>query len=165
VREKDVALTWSLELATELRARGADVLLTREDDRYVFLTERARLANRWGADVFVSMHANAAVNPAANGAWLLHCDGSTRGEEIARRLFQNAGCLPGWLDADPAEEVYPDASGWTDNRRLTVLRETRMPAVLVELGFLTHAGDLEELTSPCFRRVGCLLLAQALGVA
>lgn len=67
VREKDVVLGVARELATRLRAEGLRVVLTREDDRAVALTERAAEANALEADLFLSIHANAAESRAARG--------------------------------------------------------------------------------------------------
>ncbi|MGB9904912.1 MAG: N-acetylmuramoyl-L-alanine amidase, partial [Desulfotomaculales bacterium] len=58
LREADVALNVALAAAVRKRHK-AEVLLTRERDEYLSLPERARRANAWGADLFVSVHANA----------------------------------------------------------------------------------------------------------
>lgn len=59
IREKDINLKISKELASQLRAKGISVRLTRTDDRYLRLRERTELATKWNAEVFVSIHANA----------------------------------------------------------------------------------------------------------
>lgn len=66
-REKDVVLRIGVELAEALEEHGVDALLTRDDDTFVPLGERTRFANRGGADLFVSIHANAASNGEAEG--------------------------------------------------------------------------------------------------
>lgn len=67
IREKDVVLGVARALAVRLRADGLRVALTREDDRAVALTERAEEANALEADLFLSIHANAAESRAARG--------------------------------------------------------------------------------------------------
>jgi len=67
VREKDVVLGVARALATLLRADGLRVVMTREDDRAVALPERAEQANALEADLFLSIHANAAESHAARG--------------------------------------------------------------------------------------------------
>jgi len=66
-REKDVVLKIALDLAEVLESRGIRTLLTREDDTFVPLGERTRFANRRNADLFVSLHANAATRSSAEG--------------------------------------------------------------------------------------------------
>lgn len=65
--EKDVVLKIALDLAEVLESRGIRALLTREDDTFVPLAERTRFANRRNADLFVSIHANAATRSSAEG--------------------------------------------------------------------------------------------------
>ncbi len=66
-READIALQIALRTATALRARGIDVVLTRDTDTFVELRDRAALANAQDADLFLSVHANAAPGPTAWG--------------------------------------------------------------------------------------------------
>src|SRR5690606_7531106 len=77
-----------------------------------------------------------------------HYRTSTRGKALAHALFRRLSDVPGLPDSDPAEEVYPDSSGATGNRSLAVLRQTAMPAALVELGFVTNAADAALLRRP-----------------
>jgi N-acetylmuramoyl-L-alanine amidase len=121
------------------------------------------MANAWGAEAFLSLHTNAASAPVARGAWILHAYGSERGRELARAIWRELATVPGALDLDPEEEVYPDASPWVGGRRLTVLRRTRCPAVLVELGFLTSLPDAARLREESHRIGICQALGRAAG--
>jgi N-acetylmuramoyl-L-alanine amidase len=67
VDEKDVVLSVSKLLAASLRADGIDVVLTRSDDRFLSLEERTAFANAQGADLFISVHANASTNAGLRG--------------------------------------------------------------------------------------------------
>jgi N-acetylmuramoyl-L-alanine amidase len=87
-------------------------------------------ANRWGADYFISLHTNAASSPSASGTEAYAYARGTRafafGEDILDSLTAITGLRNRGMQARPG---------------LYVLRKTQMPAVLVELGFITNPGD------------------------
>lgn len=146
-READIVLEHSLALGTALERVGCVPLYTRTTDRYLELAARCRAANENGARVFVSLHCNASVNPRASGAWVLHQKGDQESAALAARVaaLMDAVIRP----AEPGDAVpHPDKSGWTGDRSLYVLRGTRMPALLIELGFITHEGDRARLLDP-----------------
>jgi N-acetylmuramoyl-L-alanine amidase len=142
VKEKAINLAYGLALRDELLSRGWDVILTRDIDVFETLGGRADLANQAGADCFVSLHANASSSAKARGAWVIHAPFSTHGKTLALRISEQLAKIGEIAEA----EVYPDESPWTGNRRLTVLHKTKMPAVLVELGFVTNDKDRAFLT-------------------
>lgn len=145
--EKDINLRYGKRIAEELERMGHYALLTREDDSYPTLQERVDMANAWEADCYVSIHANSNSNEATHGLWVLHDDKTSPdgGVALAHSLFRALRHVEGITDDDFEEEVYPDRTGWTGNRDLKVLSDTKMPAVIVELGFLTNENDLARL--------------------
>jgi len=176
-READIALDHALAVAAALERVGCAVLLTRETDRTLDLSARARAANEHGAEIFISMHCNASVNTAASGAWILYRKQSDRAKLLAEAVaeFMDAVIDPDHVgDAVP----YPDQSGYTGYTRLAreviaakrpgqsdadalreagvvspyrsiaVLRETRMPAIMVEAGFITSERDRVRMLDP-----------------
>jgi N-acetylmuramoyl-L-alanine amidase len=163
--EKTLALRYALRLGKYLQMGGARVIYTRTTDVFVPLKQRAEIANEADADLFVSVHANANDNPKASGPWTLHAANSVRGARAAAAV---QAALAGVLGGNPGA-VYPDDSGWTGGRTLAVLRRTEMPAVLIELGFMTNAEDLAELEDVATETRVCRALADAvlewLGVA
>lgn len=136
----DVALRLADLLAADtLDAAGGgewEVLLTRVDDTTVSLGTRVALANAWPADRFVSIHANAFSNPAANGTETYSFAEGTTGADLRDRI----------------QEEMLDAWGLVDRGTKTagffVLANTVMPATLSELGFLTSPIDIVPLTDP-----------------
>ena len=128
--ESGIVLTASRIFSMVARYRGHEVIETRTTDEYVALGERTRIANEAGADFFVSFHANAATTENAHGIETLYHPDSVEGPKIARfvqnRLIQvSAG-------KDRGIKSRPD---------LWVLRKTQMPAILVELGFITNIAE------------------------
>jgi len=171
--EKDLVLDVARRLAKRLAAQDLAVVMTRAADRFVPLDERTRIANEAGADLFVSIHANASALNRVRGietffASLEATDESARA--LARRenlAFGEAAARAG--EIDPVRAILGDllatehladaqefarmtqrrlATGETSRSRgvkqapFVVLMGVQMPAVLVEIGFLTNA--LEE---------------------
>lgn len=100
------------------------------------LATRVNEANAWGADYFISIHCNASENPAANGSEVyVYREGSVAAA-LARRV----------LDAIVTRIGTKD-NGVRVNPSLYVLRRTRMPAILVELAYITNAQDVQKLVN------------------
>jgi N-acetylmuramoyl-L-alanine amidase len=107
--------------------------------------ERARLANEVDADLVLSLHTDGSANPAAQGVATFyygagrHGVHSVVGEAFADLLQAEVVARTDLLD------------GHTDAKTWELLRGTRMPAVRLEVGYLTHAGDAARLADPQFR--------------
>lgn len=138
-REQDLVFTIGLELADILRAEGYDVRLSRPTadtqlgtSNASSLAARVNDANAWGADYFISLHANASSIASASGSealvYRLGSVAAELGEDILDGLADTTG--------------LPDR-GVTPRPNLYVLRRTRMPAVLLELGFITNKRDAD----------------------
>jgi len=101
------------------------------------LTARVNEANAWGADVFISLHTNAAINPAANGAEaLIYSRNSEVSYGLAEDILREMTLVTGVRNR-----------GIIERPGLYVLRRTNMPAVLVEMGFITNPGDAELMAN------------------
>lgn len=137
LREVDVVMPISLQVAGLLRQQGVRVILTRETDVDLGLQPRVQLANRANATLFVSIHANAIsmARPDVNGAETYHAG---LGQELAASIHRQLLAL-GLRDRKVRRS------------RFYVLRNTRMPAALVEVGFVTGAEDAPRLADPDFR--------------
>lgn len=142
LRETDVVLDISEEVARILEQQGAQVRMTRRSDNFVSLQGRANMANRAGADVFVSIHANAVGNrsTSVNGAETFHYPGSSSGYSLARSIQSRV-----IRDTNMRNRGVKSA-------RFYVLKYTNMPAALVEVGFVTGSQDAARLRNPAFRR-------------
>jgi len=140
IREKDVVLATTL-LAAELLGRaGADVTLTRSDDTFVPLNERADVANRLSADLFASIHADSCRDPSVRG-FTIYVARAARPESLAL--------------ADRIERrlsVLGIASRGVRRANYRVLVRTACPAVLVELGYLSNITEAAKLSRSSYRR-------------
>jgi len=139
-KEKDVILKASLLLKQKLENAGFKVYLTRERDNYVKLYDRAGIANQLPADIFISVHANAAKNTAAKGIETLYAPDTSRNNKALARAIQDQ-----LIDKTNATD-----RGIVSRPDLVVTRETEMSAVLVELGFLTNGDEEIKLLSESY---------------
>lgn len=140
VMEKDITLPITLRVGELLRERGYNVVFTRNRDEYMDLYTRSDIANAVRGDIFVSIHANAsATNRNFQGTFTYSYPGSEKGEALAGYI-QSAVC---------AEAGSIDRGLLTNN--YVVLRETEMPAALLELGFMSCHEELTRLIDPDYQ--------------
>ena len=190
VSEKDLTLALAQELRDDLVKRGrVRVAMTRDDDRYLTLEDRADVARRLDAAIFVSLHMDHAPNPLARGATVYSLSDVASDAEAARvATSENAGVgdevangsVRGMLSdlamqqqmsasADLAARLVSKSSGRFELRpnphrfaAFHVLRRSDAPAVLFEAGYISNADDEVLLRSPEQRSKIALALAQAI---
>lgn len=142
LRETDIVLEVGLRVAELLQEHGAEVILTRTDEREIGLEPRVLAANRANADLFVSIHANAISmsRPDVNGVETYFYS-SVAAENLAT-----------YLQESMLEATNMNSRG-VKEARFYVLRRTTMPAALVEVGFVTGAIDARLLAESAFRDI------------
>lgn len=129
-KEKDDTLQLAFDLGNALERRGIEVEYTRVNDVYDSPYEKAAIANRSDADFFISIHRNAMPIPGTvSGIESLVFSGEGTGEQLAANINEELARV-GWTDL-----------GVKERPGLVVLRKTRMPAVLVEAGFIDNEQD------------------------
>ena len=136
LRECDVARAVSESAASYLNAAGVETELLQSDS----LEEICETANTSDADIFVSIHCNAAEAEEANGTETWACAGSYRGSMLANCIQRQLVDALGTTDRG-VKIATPGVNG------LYVLTNTDMPAVLVELAFITNPGDEDILAN------------------
>ena len=142
--EKDVTLGISLELGRLLQEAGLDTYLTRSTDRAVELLTRTALINNIKCDLAISVHCNAATNRSADyfAVFVINLGGEA--EKLAHRVISKVTTATGWhwgADDDGIRE-----------KNLHMVRETKMPAILVECGFISNPEQEKQLRDPKFQR-------------
>jgi N-acetylmuramoyl-L-alanine amidase len=141
--EDEMNLLTAHLISQKLRKEGFSVNLTRKGFWGKKLATRAMLANMWGADFFLSLHMNSYTTPQPRGFEVHHYPGSLKGRIIARGMI---GKYLELVEAYQPFAVHGQTGLFASN--FAVLRKTKMPAVLVEFGFLSNDEDLDLLTSP-----------------
>lgn len=128
-READDVLAIGKIVAKHLRAKGVVVQETRKDDSFVSLASRCHIANKANYDYFISFHRNAYFPEIASGTEVyVHPNGSPKARRLASRL---QACL--------VDFGYRDRG--VKKANFYVLRGTRAPALLVEIGFIDNSVD------------------------
>lgn len=179
-REKDVALAISKKLAEELKEKGLEVVLTRDDDKFIRLEDRAKFANAEHGDLFISIHCNAAASRKLRGVETYTLNTSADRYSIRLAARENQSSEKGISDlqfilADLATKANTEESSRLANqvqrnlvkglaRKYTgikdlghkealfyVLLGVKMPAILVETSFLSNPEDEERLASGAFQ--------------
>ena len=157
--EKSLNLQVALGLAKRLNAAGFRVALTRQDDRYLSLEQRTQMANKAQADLFLSIHFNAAQSKTASGleTFVLtpRDQPSTRDAKLrsSDQVVWPGQAFNAWnvIFGHALQSELVAATGEEDRglkrARFSVLRSTQCPAALVELGFLSHAPSASRLRS------------------
>jgi N-acetylmuramoyl-L-alanine amidase len=189
VREKELTLVLAQALRDELVRRGrVRVAMTRDDDRYLSLEERAAVPRRLDAAMFVSIHVDSAANPLARGASIYSLSDVASDAEAAALAARDeadsdktsSGAIDAILadlemraqmnaSADLASRLVNKAAGRVELRpnphrfaAFHVLRRADAPAVLFEAGYLSNADDELLLRNPGEREKIVLALAQAI---
>ncbi len=179
--EKDVVLAVAKKLAARLRSEmRIEVVMTREDDTFIPLEERTAIANKEGADLFISLHTNASPNPRVRGIETYYLNNTD--DEAARRLaarengtsYQNVSDIQLILSdliqsakledsVSLAHHLQSSLVAYAGNRLgevkdlgvkqalFYVLVGARMPSVLAEMFFITNKSDARWLAADTYQ--------------
>lgn len=178
LQEKEIALAIAQKVAAALRAAGMRALLTREGDTFIPLTQRTALANYNRADVLLSIHLNASPAASAKGAETYFMSREATdlwSRQLAEKENSSGGAAAGsdtlslvlWNLAQTQSIVESAALAEAIQERLNGLLETKergvrqapfvvlegaqMPAVLVEVAFLSNPSEAEQLQDAAFQ--------------
>lgn len=161
--EKTYTLLLAIDLSRALQAAGFKTILTRTKDTYVDLDERPALANRRGADLFVSLHFNSSTSRSVQGAETycitpVGASSSNAGGRGANygRTPANASETESLLLAYEVQKALAKNLGAGDRgvrrARFAVLRDAKMPAILVESGFMSNPGEGAKIFTLAYRK-------------
>ena len=139
--EKYVVLEIAKVLKKELIERGYDVYMTRNEDIYHTPYQKSNYANQVNADIFVSIHCNAASSETAHGTETLSFDLDGESFRLAQAIQKSLIAATSLTDR-----------GVKQRRDLIVLNSTSMPAVLVEAAFISNTEEKRLLMTDAFRK-------------
>lgn len=162
--EMDVNLKVAKLLRTKLDENGLTVILTRDiqsqkySDKKKDLQYRCDVANDNNADVFLSIHCNSSSNPSSNGFEAYTSKGETKADTLCDIIYDM------WKAAFPDMKIRKGNLDYTEGKEsnLYVLKHTKAPAVLVELGFINNEKEEKMLNSDEFVSKASGVLAAAI---
>jgi N-acetylmuramoyl-L-alanine amidase len=163
--EKTYTLALALELRDQLQKAGFNIILTRSKDTYVELSDRPALANRRGADLFVSLHFNATptgkddvegpqtycITPVGASSTDAQGEGANFGATAANRCENKSLLLAYQMQKSLVQSLRVPDRG-VRRARYAVLRDAMMPAILIEGGYMTHPVERKKIYDAAYRR-------------
>jgi len=163
--EKSYTLALALELRDQLTKLGYHVILTRSQDVYPELPARPALANKAGADLFVSLHFNAAqvgknevqgpetycITPVGAASSNAQGEGGGSGATVANR-YENQSLLLAYRMEKALVQYLGVPDRGVRRARFAVLRDAAMPAILIEGGYMTHPSEGKRIFDAAYRR-------------
>jgi N-acetylmuramoyl-L-alanine amidase len=163
--EKTYTLALALELRDQLQKAGFNVILTRSKDTKVELPDRPAVANRRGADLFVSLHFNATptgknevagpqtycITPVGASSTDAQGEGANFGATTANRVEQKSLLLAYQVQKSLVRYLGANDRG-VRRARYWVLRDATMPAILVEGGYMTHPVEGKKIYTAAYRQ-------------
>ena len=144
--EKYLNLTTSQFLRGFLKQLGYRVILTRTDDTFIALDQRADFANKKNADLFVSIHYNSAPSREADGIEIFYYQDNASASRTKQSKALARDVLGQILQQTQAK------SRGVKQGNLAVIRETKMPAILIEGGFMTNAVEMEKIKKSAYQK-------------
>lgn len=140
--EKSLNLVTAGFVNSYLQQMGYQTIMTRSTDIFIPLLTRASLANERYSTLFVSVHYNSAPSPEAHGIEIFYYQADDNKERTSQSQALAKTILAKVIDATKAK------SRGVKTANFAVIRETTMPAVLIEGGFLTNPGEMENIKQP-----------------
>jgi len=196
VKEKDIVLDIAKALYSELTEKGKKVFLMREADYYLTLAERTALANRYRADLFISIHCNSADSKTASGVETYYCSEVASSAEAQRVAEFENRVLKEFDGMTEEKEGYLDLEGllflcarqlyWKESEKQArsvqnelkgklslnnrgihsagffVLKNAKMPSILVEAGFLSNPQEENLIKTVSFQKGVAKAISSAL---
>ena len=138
--EKEVCLKTAIYLRKYLEKAGYHVIMTRSRDEYLPLKKRAEIANQAKSQILISIHCNSAKNTSAKGIEIFYTQKTEpwrakKSKELAQSVLSSL-----------LSQTGADSRGIKEGN-FCVIRETKMPSILIETGFLTNEDERKKLSN------------------
>ncbi|MCL6589447.1 MAG: N-acetylmuramoyl-L-alanine amidase family protein [Firmicutes bacterium] len=149
-REKNINLEVALRLKDLLEGAGAVVFMTRPDDTFISLYERPYQANYLAGDLFISVHTNNHPDRSVKGIEVFYYPGRPESQRLARNILESLTHFTGFNSLGVKTEDF------------VVIRETQMPSILLELGFLSNFQEESIIMAQGFKETAAWAIFQGI---
>ncbi len=151
IEEEDITLPVAKYLETELKRQGISTKMSRTGDTSKTINTRVKEANNWGADIVCSLHCNSFKQESANGTETLIYSKGGRAEKIAIKVHSNIVSV--LKTRDRGIKVRTD---------LGILRDTKAPAILCEIAFVSNKADKEKIDEAAEQKAVAIAICKGL---
>lgn len=149
-REHEWSLTLALKIKEELEARGYEVFLTRDNaDVDISNAERAKLANESGADIYISIQADAADNASAKG---IYAQIPTKTNAFVGYMYEDCKKLAQTIQKALIKETGAKDRGLTEQDTVAAINWSQIPVTVLQLGFMSNKEEDEKLQSADYQQ-------------
>ncbi|HHW46992.1 MAG TPA: AMIN domain-containing protein [Clostridiaceae bacterium] len=155
LHEKDLTLDIALRLRDLLKGKGIRTYMIREDDSHVDNYERAYIANKLNASLFLSVHINAMDDKSIGGTMTLYCPNRVSNGKFTGKDFAAI------IQSELLKTLNTTDRKVVERPNLVVLKYTAMPAAIAEVAFITNSSDREKLVKGEFRQKAAEALCKA----
>jgi N-acetylmuramoyl-L-alanine amidase len=142
--EKNLTLVTAHMVNSYLKRLGYQTIMTRHDDIFIPLKNRANIANFYNANLFVSVHYNSAPNKKAHGIEVFYYN-----DKNNNKRKEESKKLAGFV-LDNVIDLTKAKNRGVKQENFAVIRETKMPAVLIESGFLSNEEESAKIRDPAY---------------
>ncbi len=160
--EKDINLLMVRRIGAILTMRGYTVLYTRTDDKFVELKDRSKIADKLKPDLFISIHCNAIAPEqaektsgievyVANAKGVPSYGGNVIGQDRPGAKFQSTNAYWAYLMQRSLLKATAATDRGIRRKQFSVVAFTPVPAMLIELGYLTHKEEFKKMTTPAYQ--------------
>jgi N-acetylmuramoyl-L-alanine amidase len=171
LQEKDLSLDIARRVRAHLAAAGVRVAMTRDKDVFLELVDRPAAAAKIKADLFVSIHLNATGTKSVRGVetfgiaaagFASTAGGAGSKAAVPNNQFNHSGTILAYQIQKALTGITRAEDRGVKRARFAVLRESKMPAALVECGFLTNPTEAQKLGTPSYRETVAQGVAQGI---
>jgi uncharacterized lipoprotein YddW (UPF0748 family) len=139
--EKNINLSVAEKVKRQLGLYGFEIMMSRDEDKFIELDQRAAMANNWKSNIFISIHQNSFGTTANGIETFYYTYGSTQSKSLAtkvqNRLIESTGAK---------DRGVKTAS-------FVVIKKTNMPSVLIECGFISNANEEAKLKTEAYQKL------------
>lgn len=171
LQEKDLSLDLARRVRAHLAAAGVRVAMTRDSDVFLELADRPAAAAKVKADLFVSLHLNATGTKSVRGVetfgitaagFASTAGGAGSKAAVPNNQFNHSGTILAYQIQKAVTGITRAEDRGVKRARFAVLRESKMPAALVECGFLTNPTEAQKMGTPSYRETVAQGVAQGI---